>query len=120
VVAVIFAGQGVSVGVLAFAGRDTTAAIVCVVGFGLGFGVAAIAKPVLLADRYDIRRYATIAGVLVVPMTIAKAAAPLGAAALHTYTGTYTSVLLTTAALCAVAAAALFATGAPGRNRPTS
>ena len=119
VVAVIFAVQGVSVGVLAFAGRDTTAAIICVVGFGLGFGVAAIAKPVLLAGHYDTRRYATIAGVLVVPMTIAKAAAPLGAAALHTRTGTYTSVLLTTAALCALASAALYATDGRRAGRGT-
>jgi predicted MFS family arabinose efflux permease len=116
VVAVVFALQAVSVSVLAYTGRDATAAIVCVVGFGLGFGVAAIAKPVLLAGRYDTRRYATIAGTLVVPMTIAKAAAPLGAAALHARTGTYTSVLLMTAALCALAASTLFAAGV--RRRP--
>ncbi|WP_436533577.1 hypothetical protein [Actinoplanes sp. HUAS TT8] len=49
-----------------------------VVGFGIGFGVATIAKPVILAERYDTRRYATLAGVLVAPMTLAKASAPLG------------------------------------------
>jgi predicted MFS family arabinose efflux permease len=112
VVAVIFAVQAVAVGALPFVGRDAIAAIAGVVGFGLGFGVASIAKPVLLAGRYDTRRYATIAGALVVPVTVAKAAAPLAAAALHTRTGTYTGVLLATAALCAVAAVALSATNA--------
>jgi len=84
--------------------------VAAVIGFGLGFGVAAIARPVLLADRYDTRRYAAIAGVIVVPMTIAKAGAPLAAAALHAASGTYTGVLLGAAALCSLAAGTLRAT----------
>jgi MFS family permease len=111
VVATIFAVQAVAAAALPFTGRNAPAAVVGVVGFGLGFGVSTIAKPVLLADRYDTRRYATIAGTLVVPMTIAKAAAPLGAAALHAHSGGYTSVFLCTAAACAIAAVALAATG---------
>jgi predicted MFS family arabinose efflux permease len=109
VVAVVFAVQAVAVATLPFTGRTTTGAVVGVIGFGLGFGVATIARPVLLAGRYDTRRYATIAATLVVPMTIAKAAAPLGAAALLARTGSYTSVFLTTAGLCLLAAAALHA-----------
>jgi predicted MFS family arabinose efflux permease len=111
VVAVIFAVQAVAIGLLPFIGRNAIAAVAAVVGFGLGFGVSAIAKPVLLADRYDTRRYATIAGTIVVPVTMAKAGAPLGAAALHARSGTYTSVLLVTAALCALAAVTLGAIG---------
>jgi MFS family permease len=112
VVAALFALQAVAVGLLPIASRNAVAVIAAVIGFGLGFGVAAIAKPVLLADRYDTRRYATIAGTIVVPMTIAKAGAPLAAAALHTASGTYTGVLLATAMLCAVAAVTLWATSA--------
>jgi MFS family permease len=111
VVATVFAIQAAAAAALPFTGRNAPAAVAGVVGFGLGFGVSTIAKPVLLADRYDTRRYATIAGTLVVPMTIAKAAAPLGAAALHAHSGGYTSVFLCTAAACAIAAAALAATG---------
>ena len=36
-------------------------AAVCVIAFGLGFGVATIAKPAIVADRYGTARYATIA-----------------------------------------------------------
>ncbi len=107
VVATVFAVQAVAVGTLPFTGHTAVGAIVGVTGFGLGFGVATIAKPVLLADRYDTRRYATIAATLVVPVTIAKATAPLGAAALLARAGGYTSVFLATAGLCVVAAAAL-------------
>jgi predicted MFS family arabinose efflux permease len=118
VVAVIFAVQALAIGLLPFIGRNAIAVIAAVIGFGLGFGVSAIAKPVLLADRYDTRRYATIAGTIVVPMTIAKAGAPLAAAALHARSGAYTSVLVTTAALCALAAVTLWATSAYPRYRP--
>jgi len=107
IVAAIFALQAVAVAALPIAGRNAVAATVAVTGFGLGFGVAAIAKPVLLADRYDNRRYATIAGLLVVPMTIAKATAPLAAAWLHTTAHGYAGVFAATALICLVAAAAL-------------
>ena len=118
VVAAIFSVQAVAVATLPFAGRTVLGAVLGVVGFGLGFGVATIAKPVLLADRYGTRRYATIAALLVVPMTIAKAAAPLGAAALLTRAGSYTSVFLVTAVLCAVAAVALGVTREPPPHGP--
>ena len=111
VVAAVFTVQAIAVASLPLLGASAAAAIIGVVGFGLGFGVATIAKPVLLADRYDTRRYATIAGILVIPMTIAKAAAPLGAAALHARSGGYASVFAATAFICAVAAAAVATAG---------
>ncbi|AEV85533.1 MFS transporter [Actinoplanes sp. SE50] len=103
----IFAIQAAAALLLPAVGASTGGAIVAVVGFGLGFGVATIAKPVILAERYDTRRYATLAGVLVAPMTLAKAGAPLGAATLHRTTGGYTSVFTAIAVCCAVAAAAI-------------
>jgi predicted MFS family arabinose efflux permease len=110
VVAAIFALQALAAAALPLIGRNPIAAIVAVTGFGLGFGVATIAKPVLLANRYGTRRYATIAGLLVVPMTIAKAAAPLAAAVLHRSSGSYTGVFLAVAGACAIGAVALSAT----------
>jgi MFS family permease len=107
VTAIVFAVQAVAAAVLPYVGRSATSAVIAVIGFGLGFGVATIAKPVLLADRYGTDRYATIAGLLVVPMTLAKATAPLAAAVLHTGTGTYTAVFSAAAAACLVAAVAL-------------
>ena len=63
----------------------------------------------MLAARYDTTGYATISGILTVPLTIAKAAAPLGAAALYTNTGSYTPVLAATAAACLIASVAITA-----------
>ena len=104
IVAVIFAVQALAAATLPVAGRHAVAAVVCVVGFGIGFGVGTIAKPVLLAERYDVSRYATIAGFLVVPVTLAKAIAPLAAAAALTSTGSYVPVFAGTAISCALAA----------------
>ncbi|MEV7630168.1 MFS transporter [Actinoplanes sp. NPDC089786] len=109
VVAGIFVVQGLAAAALPVAGRNPVAAITAVIGIGLGFGVGSIAKPILLADRYDTRRYATIASLLVVPMTIAKATAPLAAATLHTSSGSYAGVFTATATACIIAAIALLA-----------
>jgi MFS family permease len=116
VVAAVFAVQGLAAALLPLVGRDSTLAVLAVVGFGLGFGVATIAKPVLLAERYGTRRYATIAGAMVVPVTIAKAAAPLGAAWLAAGGG-YGAVFASVGLAGLVAASALVAVGrAPGRS----
>lgn len=107
VTATVFAVQAAAALALPVIGASTGGAIGAVIGFGIGFGVATIAKPVILAERYDTRRYATLAGVLVVPMTLAKAAGPLAAAALHATTDSYTPVLAAVATCCAIAAAAI-------------
>ncbi|RGC66793.1 Major Facilitator Superfamily protein [Micromonospora sp. MW-13] len=62
-----------------------------------------------ITERYDTGRYATLAGILVVPMTLAKAAGPLAAAALQATTGSYAPVLAAVASCCAVAAVAIAA-----------
>ncbi|MFF5085397.1 MFS transporter [Actinoplanes sp. NPDC000266] len=116
VVTAIFAVQGLAVAALPLVGHDAIPAVVAVIGFGLGFGVGSIAKPMLLAERYDTRRYATIAGILVVPMTIAKATAPLAAAVLHTAAHGYGPVFFATAVVCLVAGAALAAVHGPARS----
>ncbi|MGX6601479.1 MFS transporter [Micromonosporaceae bacterium Da 78-11] len=109
ITAAVFAVQAVAALLLPILASSTVGAIVAVTAFGIGFGVATIARPVILADRYDTRRYATLAGALVAPMTIARAAAPLAAAALYATTGSYRPVLVAVAACCAVAAVAIAA-----------
>jgi predicted MFS family arabinose efflux permease len=111
ITAVVFGVQATAAILLPVVGAGVAGAIGAVIGFGVGFGVATIAKPVVLAARYDTRRYATLAGVLVVPMTLAKAAAPLAAAAVHTASGSYTPVLAATAGCCLLAAVAIGAVG---------
>ncbi|MFC5006081.1 MFS transporter [Dactylosporangium cerinum] len=103
VVAVVFTVQAAAALSLPFAGGTRTGAIVAVTGFGIGFGVASLATPALLADRYGTTAYASIAGTLAAPVTLAKAGAPLAAAALYTSTGGYTPVL------CAIGVCSLIA-----------
>ncbi len=116
----VFTVQATAALLLPVVGATVGGAIGAVIGFGLGFGVATIAKPVLLAQRYDTRRYATLAGILVVPMTLAKAAAPLAAAAAQATSGTYTVVMVAVAACCAVAAAAIAAAATPASEDMSS
>jgi predicted MFS family arabinose efflux permease len=121
VTAAVFAVQAVAALLLPVVGASTGGAIGAVIGLGVGFGVATIAKPLILAERYDTRRYATLAGILVVPMTLAKAVAPLAMAALHTSTGTYTPVLHGVAVCCALGAVVIAAvTGRSGASADRS
>ncbi|MDG6103761.1 MFS transporter [Dactylosporangium aurantiacum] len=109
VVAAVFTVQAVAAAGLPFAGASRAGAVVAVTGFGLGFGIASLATPALLAERYGTAAYASIAGTLAAPVTLAKAGAPLGAAALYTMTGSSTPVLLTIGAAGLVAAAGILA-----------
>ncbi|MDI1463335.1 MFS transporter [Catellatospora sp. KI3] len=104
VAAAVFAGQAAAAAALPLAGAHLTAAIACVAAFGLGFGIGTIARPAILVDRYGTTSYGAISGTLTVPITIAKAAAPLAAAAV-----TGTAMMATVAVLCLMAAAALLA-----------
>ena len=107
VVAAIFAVQAVAALALIAVGAGRGGAVVAVTGFGLGFGVATLARPALVADRYGTAGYATISGLLAVPVTLAKALAPLAAALLLRASGGYPAVLCAIAGCCAVAALGL-------------
>ncbi|RZU75075.1 putative MFS family arabinose efflux permease [Micromonospora kangleipakensis] len=104
VVAVIFAVQAAAALALPWLAGTRTGAVIGIVGFGLGFGVASLAKPTLLADRYGSTAYASIAGRMAASVTIAKATAPLGAAAVPHSAGGYRLLLGMVAGCCAVAA----------------
>ncbi|GAA3209780.1 MFS transporter [Dactylosporangium siamense] len=115
VVAVVFTVQAAAALSLPFAGGTRAGAVVAVTGFGIGFGVASLATPALLADRYGTTAYASIAGTLAAPVTLAKAGAPLAAAALYTSAGGYTPVLCAIGACSLIAVAGILAraTSAP-------
>ncbi|MEH1122889.1 MFS transporter [Micromonospora sp. CPCC 206061] len=115
VVAVVFAVQAVAALGLLAAGGSRVGAALAVVGFGIGFGVASLAKPTMLADRYGTTAYATIAGILATPILLAKAGAPLAAAGLLTGAGGYPAVLAAVAVACLLAAVSIGARAAPGR-----
>lgn len=82
VTATVFALQAAGATVLGLAGGSITGASAGIVLFGLGFGVATIARPAILADRYGTTAYASIAAAMAVPAIVIKAAAPVAAAAL--------------------------------------
>jgi hypothetical protein len=87
-----------------------------VLAVGLGFGVSTIARPTLLADRYGVAGYATLAGALAAILMVTKALAPLGAAWLRTAADSYTPVMVISAAGGVLGAAGLLAVGRAGRS----
>ncbi len=107
----VFGLQAAAVAVLPAVGRADVGALACVVIFGLGFGVATIARPAMLADRFGGASYAGIAGALALPVTVAKAAAPLVAAIVANSIGGYTTVMMAAAGACALAASLLAIAG---------
>jgi MFS family permease len=110
VVAAVFAVQAAAAFSLPLVGSNAIGAIVAVTGFGLGFGTASLAIPSLLADRYGTTAYATIAGALATPVTLAKGGAPLAAAALAVAAG-YTPVLIAIGCASVIATAGITSAG---------
>jgi MFS family permease len=105
-VAAIYSTQAVAAFCLPLIAGNDLGAVAGVVAFGLGFGISSLAIPALLADRYGTTAYATIAGTLSVPITLAAACAPLAAAALHAAEG-YPLVFLAVGTGCLIAAAGI-------------
>ena len=104
----VFLIQAAGAAALPLVGRSLAGAIACVTVFGIGFGVATIARPAILADRYNTHAYATIAGATALPINAAKAVAPLAAAAIAATHAGYTTVMALVAISCAAAAAGMF------------
>jgi cyanate permease len=117
VVAAVFALQGVAAAVLLLAPASATAAVVFVVLFGLGFGVATIARPAVVADTYGVARYATVSAVMGLGLVAAKVLGPVSVGAARTATGGYTLALLSLVAVTLASSLALVAAHrAPGRR----
>ncbi|MER5626748.1 MFS transporter [Streptosporangium sp. NPDC002544] len=108
IAAAIFALQGVAAALLPPAGHTVPGAIGCVLGFGLGFGIASITLPHLLLQRYGSSAYASLSGRIAAFSVADKALAPLGAVALAQAVG-YQWVMATVALACTIAAFALVA-----------
>ena len=106
VTAVVFAVQAVAVALLL--GVPGPAGVVGFVAlFGLGVGLISLARAALVADLYGVAAYASINGVLALPLTLARAAAPVAAAALHAATGSYRLVMVAVALSSLVASLAM-------------
>ncbi|MET8835408.1 MFS transporter [Micromonospora sp. NPDC004540] len=116
IVATVFAIQAIAVLAMPLTAGSRVGAVITVTGFGLGFGIASLATPALLADRYGTTAYATIAGRLTAPVTTAKAAAPLLAAALLPHGG-YHLLLAAVTTACLLAAVGMRAVGESRSDR---
>jgi MFS family permease len=106
--AAIFTLQALAVGVLVLV-QGPAGVVAFVALFGLGVGLISLARAALVADFFGVAAYASINGVLTFGLTMARAAAPVAAAAVRTRTGNYQLVM------AAVAVAALAAGLAMGR-----
>jgi predicted MFS family arabinose efflux permease len=115
--AAVFAIQAFAIAVLPLVGRLGVGAAACVVLFGLGFGIGTIARPILLAQRYGTNGYATIAGALTLPLTIAKATGPLVAAVLITAAHSYLPAVAIVSAGCLVSTLCLALLARDGERR---
>jgi predicted MFS family arabinose efflux permease len=95
--------QAAGIAWLPVAGRSLPGAVICVLIFGLGFGIANIAKPALIADRYGAAEYGAISGTIALMTTIANAVAPLAVVAISLRILPYFSAVLTLAAAASLA-----------------
>jgi predicted MFS family arabinose efflux permease len=118
ITAAVFAVQAAGAAALPHVGRGLAGAAACVTAFGIGFGVATIARPAIVAARYGTAGYATIAGALTFPITLAKAVAPLVAAMLPPawFLTVAAAACLTASVLLASADGLLRAPSVPERN----
>ena len=101
ITAVVFAVQAVGVLAMPYLSRSLAGAALCVVAFGIGFGVATIAKPAIVADRPAPPATPPSPPPWPYPFTLARAFAPIGAAAIAP------NAFLTTAGMMCLASAAL-------------
>ncbi|GIJ62487.1 MFS transporter [Virgisporangium aurantiacum] len=110
VVTVVFGVQALAAFALPLIAAGPIGAAAGVTAFGIGFGVASLTRPQLLADRYGTLAYGTINGILATPVTVARAVAPMAAAGLLGATS-YPAVLAAIGGTCLVAAVGIAAVG---------
>jgi predicted MFS family arabinose efflux permease len=104
--AAVFALQAIAVGVLILS--SAPAGVVAFVAlFGLGMGLISLSRAALVADFYGLAAYASINGILALTLTIARAAAPVAAAALRTASGSYQLVMAAVAGSSVAASLAM-------------
>lgn len=113
VTASIFALQAVAVATFLY-GRGTAAVWLFVVLFGVGFGAITPARAALVAEMYGAAHYGRISGVLALVISLARAAAPVGASLLYAMGREgrgYDSMMGVLLALCVGSGAAVLLAG---------
>ncbi len=80
VTACAFLLQAVGAGLLPFVAGSARPAALAVAAFGVGMGVAVIARGSILADQFGAARFASVFALMTIPIALARAGSPLGAA----------------------------------------
>jgi MFS family permease len=107
VTAMIFALQAAGI-VALLASRSTASVWAFVILFGAGFGAITPARAALVAELFGSRHYGRISGVLTLILSLARAAAPVGASLLHAAGGRgYDTVIATLLFLSAASGGAV-------------
>lgn len=121
VTASIFALQAVGM-VALLAARSAVGVWVFVALFGAGFGAITPARAALVGDLVPPSAYGRVSGVLALIVSLARAAAPVGASLLYTVGGGashgYDTVLATLLALCVASGAAVMVAGSATARQP--
>lgn len=115
VAAMLFMLSAVAIAVL-ISGRGPASVWTFAVLFGAGFGAITPARAALIAETFGATSYAEISGVLTVVLSVARAAAPVGASVLYETTrrfaiGGYDAVLVALLILTVGSALAVLAAG---------
>jgi len=105
--------QPISLAVLLLV-RTTPGVLLFVVLFGAQRGLSTLARPALLAELYGRAEYASIAGVLQFALSLAQAAAPVGAGVAYDLSGSYEPVFWALAVISALAVVTIL----PAREKP--
>ncbi len=88
----VFALQGGALLVLLVAGHRPAGVLAFVALFGMANGMITIVRAARPAELFGSAAYGAIVGTMTLPVTLARAAAPLGAGALYTLFGRYEPV----------------------------
>jgi predicted MFS family arabinose efflux permease len=105
----VFIAQAAAMAMLPFAGR-LPALIPAILLLGAANGMATLARPSAVADAFGRRYYASVSGAIAVGSNGARALAPIGAALLGSWMGSYGSLFWTLSAALAAAGIVLFVT----------
>jgi MFS family permease len=97
--------------------RSTPGVFLFVILFGAQRGLTTLVRPALLADLYGRAQYASIAGVMQFAISLAQAAAPVGAGIAYDLSGSYEPVFWALAVISALAVVAILPARA-SRERP--
>ena len=79
--------------------------------FGAGFGAITPARAALLAEFYGPASYGSISGVMALVLSLARAAAPVGASVLYASSGGYGTVLAVSLVVCAASVISVLRAG---------